>query len=254
MARVELGAATGAGAWLASRSIRYFFVLLASFGILIASIVFVPQFLKFAAGTFPIAWVLNVHGALMGAWLALFLAQALLASTGRLALHRKLGTFGIVLGFPVWASMVLVEMRRKVVSPLDPDLSPAYDLDLPGIYVYTMFLVFFIGAIYQRRRRPAWHKRFMLFAAFLALQAAEQRITWLPRFAPGYWTDAIYLDVCLLVPLVAYDYFSAKRLHPATIAASCMLLGAQGVVLLVWENSGWRHLAYSFTVALRSMF
>ena len=58
----------------------------------------------------------------------------------------------------------------------------------------------------------------------------------------------------LLVPLVAYDYFSAKRLHPATIAASCMLLGAQGVVLLVWGNPGWRHLAYSFTVALRSSF
>jgi hypothetical protein len=102
-------------------------------------------------------------------------------------------------------------------------------------------------------RRPAWHKRFMLFATFLALQAVEQRITWLPRFAPGYWTDAIYLDVCLLVPLFAYDYYSAKRLHPATIAASCMLLGAQGVVLLVWENPGWRHFAYSFTVWLRSI-
>jgi len=135
MARVE-PAAAGVSAWLVSRSIRYFFVLLASFGILIASIVFAPQFLKFAAGTFPIAWVLNLHGALMTAWLVLFLAQALLASTGRLALHRKL------------------------------------------------------GAIYQRRHRPTWHKRFMLFATFLALQAAEQRITWLPRFAPGYWTDA----------------------------------------------------------------
>ncbi len=253
MARVEPVAA-GASAWLVSRSIRYFFVLIALFGIVIASIVFVPQILKFAAGTFPIAWVLNVHGALMTAWLALFLAQALLASTGRLALHRKLGTFGIVLGFPVWASMVLVEMRRKVVHPLDPDLSEAYALDLPGIYAYTMFLVFFIGAIYLRRRRPAWHKRFMLFATFLALQAAEQRITWLPRFAPGYWTDAIYLDVCLLVPLMAYDYFSAKRLHPATIAASCMLLGAQGVVLLMWENPSWRHLAFGFTVWLRSTF
>jgi hypothetical protein len=89
MASVEVGA-TGASAWLASRSIRYFFVLIALFGIVIASIVFVPQILKFAAGTFPIAWVLNVHGALMTAWLALFFAQALLASTGRLALHRNL--------------------------------------------------------------------------------------------------------------------------------------------------------------------
>ena len=48
MARAEVGA-TGASAWLARRSIRYFFVLLAIFGILIASSVFVPVFLKFAA-------------------------------------------------------------------------------------------------------------------------------------------------------------------------------------------------------------
>jgi hypothetical protein len=198
--------------------------------------------------------VLNIHGALMGTWLALFLAQAILASTGRLALHRKLGTFGIVLGFPVWASMVLVEMRRKIVYPLDPDLSKAYDSDLPGIYVYTTFLVFLIGAIYQRRQWPAWHKRFMAFATLVAVQAPEQRILWLPRFAPDYWTDAIYLDICLLIPLIAYDYFSARRLHPATITASCVLLGAQGILLFVWGNPGWRHFAYNFSVALRSIF
>jgi hypothetical protein len=254
MARVELDSVDTAAQWLVSRYRRYFFVLLALLGILIASIAFVPVFLKFAAGTFPIAWVLNIHGALMGTWLALFFTQAILASTGRLALHRKLGTFGIVLGFPVWASMVLVEMRRRIVYPLDPDLSKAYDLDLSGVYVYTTFLVFFVGAIYQRRRWPAWHKRFMAFATFVAVQAAEQRISWLPRFAPDYWTDAIYLDICLLVPLMTYDYLSAKRLHPATIAASCVLLGAQGVLLFVWGNPGWRHFAYGFTVALRSIF
>jgi hypothetical protein len=254
MARVEIDSADTIAQWLVSRYRRYFFVLLALLGILIASIAFVPQFLKFAAGTFPIAWVLNIHGALMGTWLALFLAQAILASTGHLALHRKVGTFGIVLGFPVWASMVLVEMRSKVVHPLNPDLSEIYDWDLPGIYVYTTFLIFLVGAIYQRRRRPAWHKRFMAFATFVAVQAAEQRNLWLPRFAPGYWTDAIYLDICLLVPLFAYDYFSAKRLHPATIAATGVLLGAQGVLLFVWGNPGWRHFAYSFTVALRSVF
>jgi hypothetical protein len=254
VARAELGSADTTVQWLVGRFTRYCFILLAVLGILIAAIAFVPQFVKFAAGTFPIAWVLNVHGALMGAWLALFLAQAILASTGRLALHRKLGTFGIVVGFPVWASMVLVEMRRKVVHPLEPDLSAAYDWDLPGVYVYTTFLVFFIGAVYQRRRWPAWHKRFMAFATFVAVQAAEQRNLWLPRFAPGYWTDAIYLDICLLIPLIAYDYFTAKRIHPATIAASCMLLGAQGVLLVVWGHPEWRHFAYGFTVALRSLF
>ncbi len=254
MAHAELDSANTTPRWFLGRFRRYFFVMFALLAILIASIAFVPEFLKFAAGTFPIAWVLNIHGALMGTWLALFLAQAILASTGRLALHRKLGTFGILLGFPVWASMVLVEMRRKLVYPLDPDLSKAYDSDLSGIYVYTTFLFFLVGAIYQRRRWPAWHKRFMAFATLVAVQAAEERILWLPRFAPDYWTDAIYLDIFFLVPLIAYDFFSAKRLHPATITASCVLLGAQGVLLFVWGNAEWRHLAYNFTVTLRSIF
>src|SRR5450432_2327425 len=109
MSSTELNAPSTTGLTLVSRFTRYFFVLLALFAIVIASVVFVPKLFEFAAGTLPIAWMLNVHGALMGMWLALFLTQAILASNGRLALHRKVGAFGIVLGFPVWASMVLVE-------------------------------------------------------------------------------------------------------------------------------------------------
>ena len=252
---IESGSRGAITQGLVSQSTRYFFVVLALFGALIALITFVPVYAKFQAGTFPIAPLLHIHGALMGAWIALFVAQAVLASTGRLALHRKLGgTFGIVLGFAVWASMIVVELRAMLVHPLDPDLSAGYDWMLPGIYVYATFPVFFIGAIYLRRRRPAWHKRFMAFATFVALQAAEQRNLWLPRFAPGYWTDVIYLDICLLVPLIAYDYVLAKRLHPATVAASCVLLGAQGVLLSVWGSPAWRHMAYGFAVALRSNF
>jgi hypothetical protein len=255
MTRIELSSPGATKQGVVSRSTRYFFVLLALFGALIALVTFVPVYAKFAAGTFPIAPVLHIHGALMGAWIALFVAQAALASTGRLALHRKLGgRFGIVLGFAVWASMIVVEMWAMVVHPLDPDLSASYDWVLPGMYVYTTFPVFFIGAIYLRRRQPAWHKRLMAFATFVALQAAEQRNLWLPRFAPGYWTDVIYLDICLLVPLIAYDYVLAKRPHPATVAASCVLLGAQGILLCVWGSPAWRHMAYGFAVALRSNF
>jgi hypothetical protein len=151
--------------------------------------------------------------------------------------------------------MVLVELRRKVVHPLAPDLSPDYDGDLPGIYIWSTFLIFFLGAIYQRRSSPAWHKRFMVFAALVIVQAAEMRISWLPRFAPDlYWTDAIYLDVCLLLPLLAYDYLSKRRIHPATAAASAVLLVAQATLLLVWGSPAWRHFAYGFTVGLRAIF
>jgi hypothetical protein len=254
MAQSELDPTETSGQWLGPRFNRFYFVWLALFSIVFTAVGFVPRYLELVAGPIPIAWVLNVHGAIMVTWLALFFAQAVFASTGRMALHRKLGAFGVILGIPVWASMVFVELRRKVVYPLEPDLSQEYDYDLPGIYIWSTFLIFFLSAVYQRHRLPAWHKRFMVFAALIVVQAAEMRITWLPRFAPDYWTDAIYLDICLLLPLLAYDYSLARRLHPATIAASSVLLGAQAILLLLWGSLWWRHLAYSFTVTLRSIF
>ena len=254
MAIVDHDAAWTTGQRLARSFTRYYFVWLALFSIVIAAVGFVPEFARFMAGTFPIAWVLHIHSALMMAWLALFFAQAVLASTGRLALHQKLGTYGLVLGLPVWASMVFVEWRGKIVYPLDPDLSPYYDLDLRGMYTWAMFLIYFLGAAYCRRRAPAWHKRFMVFAALMVLLPAQMRIDWLPRFPPRFWADLIYLDACLLLPLLAYDYSSAKRPHRATIVGASVLLGAQGILVFAWGTPWWRHLAYAFTVTLRSCF
>jgi hypothetical protein len=236
------------------RITRYYFVWLALFSIIVAAVGFVPEFVKFLAGTFPIAWVLHVHSALMVAWLAIFFAQAALAATGRLDLHKKWGTVGLLLGLPVWTSMVFVEWRGKIVYPLDPDLSPEYDLDLRGMYTWAMFFIFFLGAVYFRQRAPAWHKRFMVFAAFMVLLPAQMRIDWLPRFQPRFWTDLLYLDLCVLLPLLIYDFSTTRRPHPATMIGAGVLLGAQGILLFTWGTPWWRHLAYVFTVTLRSYF
>jgi hypothetical protein len=150
--------------------------------------------------------------------------------------------------------MVFVEWRGKIVYPLDPDLSPDYDFDLRGIYSWGMFLIFFLGAVFYRHRAPAWHKRFMVFAAFVLLLAAQGRMGWLPRFHPRFWADLLYLDAYLLLPMLAYDFLTAKRPHPATIVGASVLVGAQGILMLVWGATWWRHLAYVFTVTLRSYF
>ena len=229
---------------------RYFFVAMGIFAIFIALIPFGPVLLKVVSGSFPLAWVLHVHGALMTAWLAMFFAQTVFAATGRMALHRRAGRFGIPLGFAVWASMVAVEMRAVIVHPR-PDLS-SYDDLLPGVYIYSLFLLCFTSAVYLRKL-PAWHKRLMVVTAFLTLQAAFMRI-YLPIFAPGYWNDALYLDGALFIPLVAYDFISIKRLHPATILSAALLLSAQTALSLAWGTEGWRNFAFHFSQLLRSLF
>lgn len=230
---------------------RYFFAALSVLFVGIAIAVFVPTYLDVASGKLQIAGVVHVHAVLMSSWLALFIAQAVLASSGRIALHRRVGSFGIALGFLVWASMVFVEVRKLVVGELP---SSPEDLDwelLPGMYCYTMFLLFFVGAVWFRHQ-PAWHKRLMLFATMIALQAVEQRMGWLPHAEVGYWTDFLYIDILLLVPLFAYDWVTAKRVHTATLTATATLFAAQAAVLITWGNQGWHRVANDAVLAIRA--
>ena len=239
--------------WSPRRYMHFFFVALGLFGILVALVAFVPEYVHMAMGTFPIAWVLHVHGALMGTWLAIFIVQAWLASTGRVLLHRKIGPCGIALGVAVWTSMVFVELRTLVVHPLPTDWA-GYDELLQGVYIYLTFPVLLLWA-FGERRRPAWHKRFMAMATFVALVAPIERIEWLPELGVGYiWASVLWLDLCLIVALIGYDLASEKRIHRATALGLGLIASAQAAMFLAWGTASWRYFAFVAAHAVRDAF
>ena len=84
---------------------RYFFVALGAFYLVVAITGFAPSYLDHVAGTFRIHWFAHVHGGLMGSWILLYIAQASLAASGSLRLHRKLGIGGICLAALAWLSL-----------------------------------------------------------------------------------------------------------------------------------------------------
>lgn len=218
------------------RPLRYFFPLMAAFAGVILMAAFVPEFRRFAAGTFQIPWILHVHAAIMVSWVGAFAMQACLGASGRTAAHRRVGPYAIGLGWLAWASMVFVEFRTYVAHPLPQD--PAeYDWSLPGPFIYLTFAVFLAWAT-RERRRPQWHKRLMTFALFLSLEAAMQRLAWIPMDY-GFAPFALTLDLCLLVPLAAFDLRTlAGRLHPATVRGAAVLLAAEAVLFLLWGRLG----------------
>jgi hypothetical protein len=225
------------------RPLRYFFVGMAVLSVIILGFAFVPEYRRFAAGAFPIAAVLHVHAAIMAAWVAAFGLQAYLGATGRTNLHRRVGPYAVAVGWVAWTSMIFVEARVLVAHPIPQDVGD-YDWMLPGPYVYLAFGILLAWAVHERRR-PAWHKRLMTFALFLALQAAIQRFLWIP-ITYGYWPFALALDVALLVPTVSYDLSTLKgRLHPATIRGALLLIGAQALLLTLWGTDLWRGFASS---------
>ena len=223
------------------RRFRLFFPGMAMFAVVILMVAFVPEFRKFAAGTFPIPWVLHVHAAIMFFWAGAFAVQAYLGASGRTSMHRRVGPYAIAIGWLAWASMIFVEFRGIVVHPLPEDMAD-YDWNLPGPFVYLTFGLFLGWAVHEGGR-PQWHKRLMTFALFLSIEAAIQRYSWIPRDY-GFGGFALALDVFLLLPLVAYDLRVLKgRLHPATVGGAVLLLTSEAILFALWGSPTWRQFA-----------
>lgn len=233
-----------------SRPRRYFFLGMTAFAVVIVMSAFVPEFRRFAAGTFPIPWVLHVHAAVMFAWVASFGVQAWLGATGRTQLHRRVGRYAIASGWLAFASMVFVELRTYVAHP--QGITPN-DLDwkLPGVFIYLTFGAFLAWAVHERKR-PQWHKRLMTFALFLSLDAAIQRWVWIPMDY-GFGPFMATIDLFVLVPLVVYDWRTlGGRLHPATVRGMGLLFATEAALLASWGTSAWHNVALAIGSVVRA--
>jgi hypothetical protein len=191
-----------------------------------------------------------VHGIVFLAWLLLFLAQSLLAATGRVQWHRRLGLTSVVLlaliiplSFETTAAMV----RRGF------DLSGDQHAGYPpprGLDVYTAsifnfgslltFAMLAITAICYRRRSEI-HKRLMLFANITLMGPSVTHL--IGHISPLELTPSEVLIPFTLFLLagVARDCVVAKRIRPLTAGLAIAIflsLPIQGAVI---GPSAWWH-------------
>lgn len=94
-----------------------FFQGIAIFVLICVMMGFTPTFFLFLRPLFrplfyapTIPWYYFLHGALMTAWIALFLVQTSLVAGQRMDLHRRLGIGGAVLAVAVTISMMVVTL------------------------------------------------------------------------------------------------------------------------------------------------
>ena len=230
-------------------SSRYLFVALGTVCIAVALVGFAPHLYASLKGQLFIPKVVHVHGAIMLGWIVLYTVQAGLAAHGNLARHRTLGWASAGFATVVWISMgvaVLGSLRR-----FDPDefgfiVKPL----LIELGTMVVFPVFVAGAVLARAQ-AGWHKRLMTFATLVLIQSALDRMQWLPdEGLPMFWHYGLRLYV-LMVPLFAFDLVTLRRIHPATLVGSAVVVAMHGVVSFFWEHEGWNRLARSFWILLR---
>ena len=164
--------------------------------------------------------IVHFHGMVFMGWLALFATQAALASTGHIALHRKIGKAGIAYGVLI----VVVGLTTTFNQLANGIASGQAQTAQSGLIApFTDMIVFpiFFGLAIAYRRKPEIHKRWMLLATVMLLVAAVLRMD-LGDPRPRMLFLSIWLAPVLLA--IAYDYATRRLIHPVYVIGLVSLL------------------------------
>jgi hypothetical protein len=178
-----------------------------------------------------------LHGAIFAAWFVLLAVQSSLVGLRKTRLHRRLGWIGAVL----LLAMVVTGVEGALIAArrpggfVDIPVPPLRFLAIPMTEMVLFPLL--IGAAIALRRDPQSHKRLMLIGSISIITAAVAR--W--PFAIMQAGPPAFLGITdlFLVPIIAWDLYTRRRLHPATLWAGLALLVSQPLRLWLSGTDAW---------------
>ena len=188
---------------------------------------------------------IHLHGAVMMAWLLLFVQQTRLVQRHSVRLHKRMGRLSVVLFSLVIISDVIISLNSltKTVPPhINALINNLFSLQVVAV---LLALMLYSAAISATRRDLSAHKRYMLILAILFLEAAFARMQYLPglNFLENGVVMAHVYHSLLFAPLIVYDLTQQKRLHPATVKGLTIIIVGKGFTLWAWDNPAWQTFA-----------
>ena len=185
----------------------------------------------------PVANMLvHAHGLVMTLWVAYFSAQIALIRTKNVRLHMTMGMVGVALAaLVVVVGMATAYDAQLVRGSAPPGVNPHSFFVLPVLDM-LLFVVFFVAAIYYRKR-PAEHKTLMLMTAIAFVPAALFRIPVVPPQLINHWA----FGVPMLVALACLGWHTAKhgKLNKVFAAAVLLLVAAHPLRLFLLGSETW---------------
>jgi hypothetical protein len=176
----------------------------------------------------PRPWILYVHAVMFAGWVVLFVVQSALVRVRRVALHRRLGLAGILLGslMPIVGVATALTMTR--LHRVESHADHAAFLSV-SFFDMLAFAVTFGLAVYWRRR-PDCHRRLMFMAtAGLTVAAFARFPTWL--MPNNLW----YLAVdALIVTAVVRDRLVLHRVHSVYRYGLPLVVLGQGIAMWLY--------------------
>lgn len=183
-----------------------------------------------------------LHGTVATAWFVTLIAQSSLVTAGRVDLHRRLGklSMGLAAAVIVTGIAAAVIAARRPTGFIDITDPPQVFLAVPLVGL-LQFAVFVILA-YRWRGNAQAHKRLMLLATLGIIGASVVRwpfdIMSEPSPVPGYSLVDL-AALAYLLPLVAWDLTTLKRIHPVTLVGGLALIAMVPITGFVSQTGWW---------------
>ncbi|MET0279750.1 MAG: hypothetical protein ABW278_01320 [Steroidobacteraceae bacterium] len=198
--------------------------------ILMAAVLVAGFSLQLASGrsSFAVPARFHIHALLFFGWIVLYVVQASLATTGSLALHRRLGWVA-----SLWVPAMVCAAIYLTAANVHEGRSPPFFQPASFLVMNTLHVLCFAGlvaAALVRRRDTAWHRRFMFCSMAMLLGPGFGRLLPMPLLIPwGGWAVVV---AALLFPLagVIRDLRRNRRVHPAWWWGTGAMLGTQLLV------------------------
>ena len=194
-------------------------------------------FLPMARGTLSKPLIVHLHGAFFFAWTGLLIAQAVLAATKRLRLHRKVGSIAGWLVLPMLALGTVVATRDTIhdFKAGDHGALTFYYGELIDLAMFGLLA----GGAMLLRNKPDYHKRWVILGSLGLIGAAIGRI-------PEVSALFLYIYLSLIASVAAYDLASRRAVHPATIIGAAILLTLGLTEERIGSTTLWQNAAHNF--------
>lgn len=168
------------------------------------------------------------HAVVSASWMLFLLLQTTLVSTGRTAVHRRLGVAGGLLAVAVVVMGWLVTFHARPLSTVRSDgFLPA-----PGSVAFTAIpaeelfvFTLLVGLGLYLRRRPAAHKRLILLGTLALITAGTTRIPLPPLLFRMAWFGVP--EAIMVAFLIRHDLLTRRHIHGATLwGGGLVIVGA----------------------------
>lgn len=184
-------------------------------------------------------WIIHLHGAVFSCWILLLITQTSLVSAGRVDIHRRLGIAGFLLACAMLVLGILAasDSLARNAGPAGRDAKFFYIIPMSNILAFAI-LIFFA---FRARFNPPAHKRLILIATSSLTIAALAR--WPVAMVYRHADIATLFSCIFLVILGAYDLWSTRKIHRATLWASASLILAYLIRVPIGKTAAWHAFA-----------